>query len=74
VIVVLLREETFFVVGAVGGFLEDTGGGVGEALAGEAGLEPSGGAKEEVFFGETTGTSAVFSGTGGTTKGSDRPA
>jgi hypothetical protein len=46
VIALLLREETFLVVGAVGGFLEDTDGGAGEPLAGEAGLEPSGGVEE----------------------------
>jgi hypothetical protein len=73
---VLFREESFLppATGAVGGlFLEDTGGGAGEPLAGEAGLELSGGAEDEVFLGETGGTSGVLSGRGGTTKGSYRP-
>jgi hypothetical protein len=76
VIAVLFREESFLprATGAVGGlFLADTSGGAGEPLEGEAGLEPSGGAEDETFLGETCGTSAVLLETGGTTKGSDRP-
>jgi hypothetical protein len=62
------------VVGAIGGFLEDAGGGTVEPLAGDASLRPSGGVEEEVFFGEAVGASRVFSGTGGATNGSGRPA
>jgi hypothetical protein len=54
--------------------LKDAGGGAAESLTGEAGLEPSGTAEEEVFFGEPVGASGGFSETGGTTKGSGRPA
>jgi hypothetical protein len=60
--------------GAGGGFLKGAGGGTAGRLAGEGSLEPSGGAEEEVLFGEEGGASLVFSRTVGTTKGSDRPA